>query len=226
MPSFSLSSVYQLIEDKKFSYKFLIFGLLIQVIAFIISSDPVLAFISGLVGVVSVVQCSEKKLTFYLWGFLQLFTFLALAIQENLYAKVVENVFYLVTMIIGLFIWSRNKEKTDDGISVVKPKKLPVNFLGGIISSLIILICCSTCILSASNDSQPFMDSLTTLPAIAAQILMISGYKEQWYFWGFVDVLSIVLWAIAGNYCMVAQYIFWTLNCVYGYLIWKKRTVK
>ena len=66
----------------------------------------------------------------------------------------------------------------------------------------------------------PFMDSLTTVTAIIAQVLMITRYREQWVFWVAVDIASIVLWASIGNYYMVIQYVFWTLNCFYGYYKW------
>ena len=73
-----------------------------------------------------------------------------------------------------------------------------------------------------TNDTQPFMDSITTVPAIIAQILMILAYKEQWYFWLIIDLASIYMWAIAGDWCMVAQFIFWSINCIYGLYNWKR----
>ena len=37
-----------------------------------------------------------------------------------------------------------------------------------------------------------------------------------------VDILAIVMWLRAENYCMAAQYAFWCVNCVYGYIQWTK----
>ena len=83
----------------------------------------------------------------------------------------------------------------------------------------------STSYITISNvpapiNTQPMMDSLTTVPAIAAQTLYMLRYREQWIYWLIIDIASIVMWSIAENYCVVAQYVFWTLNCVYGYYLW------
>ena len=66
------------------------------------------------------------------------------------------------------------------------------------------------------------IDIVTSILAIIAQILMVLGYREQWYFWFGVDVLCVILFASMNEWCMVVQYIFWTINCVYGYLNWRK----
>jgi nicotinamide mononucleotide transporter len=73
-----------------------------------------------------------------------------------------------------------------------------------------------------TDDPQPYLDAFTTVPAIAAQILMVMAYREQWYLWLMVDVLALVMWLRAENYCMAAQYAFWCANCIYGYVQWTK----
>jgi nicotinamide mononucleotide transporter len=73
-----------------------------------------------------------------------------------------------------------------------------------------------------TDDPQPYLDAFTTVPAIVAQILMVLTFREQWYIWILVDILALVMWLRAGNYCMAAQYLFWCANCVYGYIQWSK----
>ena len=51
---------------------------------------------------------------------------------------------------------------------------------------------------------------------------MILVYREQWYIWLVVDLLATVMWIQAENYCMAAQYAFWCLNCIYGYVHWTR----
>lgn len=46
-------------------------------------------------------------------------------------------------------------------------------------------------------------------------------YREQWIFWIIIDVVSIFMWMFADNWIMVIQFIFWTMNCIYGYRKWK-----
>ena len=73
-----------------------------------------------------------------------------------------------------------------------------------------------------TDDTQPYLDAFTTIPALVAQVLMILAYREQWFFWFFIDILYVILWARAGDYCLLAQHIFWCINCVYGFLRWTK----
>ena len=77
-----------------------------------------------------------------------------------------------------------------------------------------------------TDDPQPYLDAFTTVPAIVAQILMVMAYREQWYLWLIVDVLAMIMWLRAENYCMAAQYAFWCANCVYGYIQWTKSLEK
>ena len=213
-----LNSIFNL---KNFSTWFIATGILIQLFTFLIMKDPILSFISGCAGVISVVQCSERKISFYFWGFLQIATFVVICLQENLYAKLAENAFYVVTMLIGIWIWIKNKDKDDE--RKVESKILSLESKLNIMAAVVILSCCSSCILSTTNDPQPIMDSFTTVPAIAAQILMVTRYRDQWLYWAFVDITNIMLWIVAGNWCMAMQYVFWTVNCFYGYYNWKNR---
>ena len=64
------------------------------------------------------------------------------------------------------------------------------------------------------------MDSFTTVVALVAQVLMILAYRDQWFLWFAVDIVSVVMWIYVGNYCMAAQYAFWCCNCIYGYVRW------
>ena len=73
-----------------------------------------------------------------------------------------------------------------------------------------------------TDDTQPFMDAITTVPAFVAQILLTFRYREQWIFWSIINVGSIFMWANVHDYCMVAQYIFWSINCILGYYSWSK----
>jgi len=88
--------------------------------------------------------------------------------------------------------------------------------------SLVMVSLLTGWLLTFTDDSQPYLDALTTIPALVAQVLMILAYREQWYIWFLIDLLYVVLWARAGNWCLFAQHIFWCINCVYGYLTWSQ----
>ena len=200
-----------------FALWFVLAGIATQAVVFALSDDSLLSLVSGVAGVISVVLCSQRKLSFYFWGFLQIVTFVILCIQEQLYGKLIENAFYFVTMVAGLVMWKNNLEEEN-----VKTKALSMNAWRFLLCVLFSLSIGLKFLLLERGGCYPGIDAITTTFAIAAQILMILRYKESWILWFLVDVLCVILWATVGNWCMVAQYIFWTANCIYGLLKWKE----
>ena len=201
--------------DNRYGLLFAIFGVLLQVFAFFYTGASILSLISGVTGIFAVVLCAERKMSFWIFAWIQLITYLILALDQKLYGEVGENIFYAITMIYGMFVW--NKYKVDDK---VKSRSLSKNYFELINIACVVGILLLWYILKRTNDSQPFMDSISTIPAIIAQILMITAYKEQWYFWLVIDIASIYMWAVAGDWCMVSQFIFWAINCLYGIKKW------
>jgi nicotinamide mononucleotide transporter len=202
--------------NKYFSFGgiFMTLGVLIQVAVYVITNNTLLSLISGMCGVISVVLCSQRKIHFYTFGFIQLFTYIYLCWEQKLYAEIVENVFYFVTMLYGIYEW--NNHLSCDRIET---KSLGNNWY--IVLGVTICACGGLwSILLNTDDSQPFMDSITTVPAFVAQILMILRYKESWYYWLTIDLGSIIMWSVAGDWCMVAQFVFWSVNCIYGLRKW------
>jgi nicotinamide mononucleotide transporter len=179
--------------------------------------DTLLALCSGIAGVISVVLCSQKKYAFYFWGLLQLITILIISFQTGLFGKVLENGFYLVTTIIGMFIWGKNV----DGDKVKTQKMSYGDWMVLSIMLPLLILGVSVFVVKFNNSEQIFLDTLTTTIGIIAQLMMIFRFKEQWYLWFVLDILCIALWAIDGNWCLSVQYIFWSINCIYGMIIWK-----
>jgi nicotinamide mononucleotide transporter len=127
--------------------------------------------------------------------------------------------FYAITMVAGMFMWLSNYD--DKKEQVIARKQNTWEFFATIVL-MVVLIYIFYNQLNITDDTQPFLDSATTVPAFIAQMLMIMRYREQWIFWLIIDVGSILMWIHAGDWCMVAQFVFWTINCIYGFYKWSK----
>ena len=204
---------------KTFDWLFMLFGVLLQIICYIFTGDSLLSFICGLSGVINVVLCSQKKLSFYLFAYIQMFTYIVIIFQQHLWGELVENIFYVITTTIALFIWIKNYNKEEKEVIARKLSKQDW------------LLCCSIFIVSTillyiillkTNDPNPFLDSISTVPAFIAQFMLMFRYREQWIMWLIVDIATLILWISIGNIFMIAQYIFWIMNCIYGYIKWSK----
>lgn len=205
-----------------FEKLFMLAMVAMQIIVYIIAPDSWLNIVAGLAGVISVIMCAKGRTLFYFIGFIQTITYLILSWQNRFYGEVIENLFYFVTMIWGIFEWKKNEVKNNLGVNEVKSKKF--TSLEWVIS--ILLTAVGTYLmglwLSSIGSAQPYTDAATNILAIIAQLLMVKRYREQWLWWFVIDVLCIKLWWVAGNWSMVAMYIGWTINCVYGWFNWTK----
>ena len=221
-----------------FDWIFLLCGILLQTFAIVygfMSGNPEswVSIVSGLTGIVAVVLCAQGKISFYLFGYIQLLTYVfGIAIPFALWGEVIENIFYFVTMVYGTYIWFKNYKKKENGSTEIDAKKLSKK--GWLISlSILIVGTIMTGILLTNAhiwfpsifpeaDPTPWLDAITTIAPAVAQIFLMLGYRDQWFFWIIEDIISIVMFVILGSWVMVAQYLFWTINCIYGWYMWSK----
>ena len=205
-----------------FEKLFLLIMVLVQVVVFIIAPDTPLNIIAGIAGVISVVMCAKGRTVFYFIGFIQTCTYLFLAWQNQFYGEVLENIFYFVTMIWGIFVWKKNEVENADGTRDVAAKKFtPAQWVISIILTILATITMGYW-LDGIGSAQAYTDAATNVMAIFAQLLMVWRYREQWIWWFVIDVFCIKLWWVAGNWSMVAMYIAWTANTIYGWINWSK----
>ena len=217
-------------KRKIFDYSFLTFGLLLQIVTFFVANHlssldsplSVLSLISGLLGVCSVCLTAQGNIWTYLFGFAQVGTYMALVVSNRFLGQVALNVFYLITMIYGVYVW---RQRLGDDARTVTPRRLSLRAIIPILTGMILFSLFAGYELQTyTSHPQPYLDAFTSVPALVAQVLMILAYREHWFIWLAVDILNIVLWLRAGDYCMAAQYVFWCANCLYGLKRWKTLT--
>lgn len=205
-----------------FDYLFMGLMVLTQIVVFILYPDSWLNIVAGLSGVISVVLCAKCKISFYFIGFIQTFTYLALAWQNRFYGEVMEQFFYIGTMIWGIYVWKKNSVKEDNGAKHVVAKTFNCKqWIGAIAVTLVATLALGTGLINIGS-AQAYKDAFTNIAAIVAQLLMVWGYREQWIWWLLIDITCTIMWALVGNWSMVAMYVAWTINCVYGWYQWTK----
>lgn len=202
---------------------FMLAGLLIQVVTYCMMPDAGwISLMCGCLGVCSVCLCAQGNILHYLFGFGQVVIYIYLSWQQRFYGEVAINVYYFVTMMYGVWVWKHRIHNDKQELIVTRTMSK-----WGL--ALIVTACAALSVMAGwglanyTDDTQPYMDAFTTAPALIAQVLMILAYREQWYLWMAVDLVSVALWIRAVDYCMVAQYAFWCVNCIYGYVRWTQQ---
>ena len=195
---------------------------LLQILVYIVAPDSWYGVVAGIAGCISVVLTAKGRWMMYPIGFIQNFTYTVLAFQNMFYGEVIEQVFYIVTMIWGMFAWARNMHTNEDGTQDVNTRKFGLAEWLFTIVGVVIGTWLFGRVLVAMGAAQPYTDAATNVMALFAQILMVKRYREQWVLWLLIDVFCIKMWWVAGNWSMVAMYIAWTANCIYGWMNWTK----
>jgi len=194
----------------------------LQIIVYIIAPDSWYGIAAGIAGCISVILTAKGRWLMYPIGFIQNITYTILAFQNMFYGEVAEQAFYIVTMIWGMFAWARNMNTNEDGTQEVKTRKFTLLEWGfSIVATILLTVGCGM-FLSHIGAAQPYTDAATNVMAVFAQIMMVKRYREQWIWWIMIDLFCIKMWWVAGNWSMVAMYIAWTINCIYGWYNWTK----
>ena len=199
---------------------FLAAGLLVQVITFCLLPHSPWAIVGGIFGICSVVLSAQGNILTFVFGFVQVATYTYLCCIERFYAEIAINIYYFITMIYGVYCW---RKRLCSNTMQVQTRRLSSSLLSWLTMAVLLVSLLTGWLLQRyTDDPQPYLDAFTTIPAIVAQVLMVMAFREQWYLWLIVDVLAMVMWLRAENYCMAAQYAFWCANCIYGYVQWTK----
>ena len=199
---------------------------LLQILVYVVAPDSWYGVVAGIAGCISVVLTAKGRWMMYPIGFIQNFTYTVLAFQNMFYGEVIEQVFYIVTMIWGMVAWARNMHTNEDGTQDVNTRKFGMAEWLFTIVGVVIGTWLFGRVLVAMGAAQPYTDAATNVMALFAQILMVKRYREQWALWLLIDVFCIKMWWVAGNWSMVAMYVAWTANCIYGWINWTKLNKK
>ena len=195
-------------------------GLLLQVVTYWITGDSLLSLITGMLGVFSVTLCSQRRVSSFLFGIFQISCYMVLAARQHFFGELVENGFYLLTTLAGIYTWTRNYDAGDDGNSV-QARRLSAKGWAVTMLFFLIGVAGGYWLLRRTSDPHPLLDTVSSVPAFVAQVLMMLRYREQWIFWIVVDLIKVAMWVVQGDWCMAAQFSFWVVVCIYGLKKWK-----
>lgn len=210
----------------KFDYIFL-FGLLgVQLLMtpFMVDSGMsvgwnIFILTASFIGTVATIICAKGKMSYYVFGFVQTIMFLILNLMLCLWVESAEQIYYLITMVIGVFVWKKNTNKVKSEIKAkgLTKAKIILSILGLVVASILIYK-----VDVMLNGAAPLLDTLSLSIAVIANLLCTLCYKEQWILWFALDIIQTILYFVIGQPMMAVMYIAWTINCIYGWYNWNK----
>ncbi|MDP8099015.1 nicotinamide riboside transporter PnuC [Pasteurella atlantica] len=195
--------------------------LLAQIIAFILQPDTLLGMIAGISGIICVVFVGKGKISNYFFGLIFAYSYFYVSLGNNYLGEMNTTLYvYIPAQFIGYFLWKENMQNNQGGDETVIAKALDLKGWTILITSVAVGSLCFISALKYFGGSAAGLDGVTTILVVAAQLLMVLRYREQWALWIIINILSIILWVdTAAMYLMYGAYL---LNSLYGYYNWTK----
>ena len=64
------------------------------------------------------------------------------------------------------------------------------------------------------------VDAISTVVSFIATLLMAKRYREQWFMWVVVYIVSVIMWSITFNLLMLIMSACCLISCVVGFVNW------
>lgn len=206
-----------------FERVFMLAMVLLQVVMYCIVPDTLIGMVCGIAGVICVVLTAKGKISSYLFNFIQMITYMIICWDAKLYLEFGEQIFYFVACIFGVFLWKKNMKKNEDGTEQVIAKKFkPWHWVVTVVVTVVSTFLLGTFGEVILGSTLPYIDAFTVALAVIAQLLMVWRYREQWAVWIVIDVASLAMFVMLGQWSMVVMYVAWTINAFYGWYNWTK----
>lgn len=176
--------------------------------------------VAAVCGVFCVVLCAAGKKSQYYWGLLNIIAYIVIAYINRYYGEVMLNgLYYLPTQFIGYYMWGKYYDKQGDCVQglCMNSKK---SVLWGVVSVAGIFL--YKLVLDALGGNATLLDSMSNVFSIVANAMMVLRYREQWALWIVVDVVTVIMWVIAGDWLMTAMWSVYLVNAVYGLVQWTR----
>lgn len=191
--------------------------------------DSPVGIFAALTGIWCVILTGKGKLSSFWFGTVNTVLYAIVAWHAKYWGEVMLNLIYYVPMnFVGMYMWSKNMNKQTE--EVVKKR---LSLKSSIIAySLVILGTIGYgFVLKLLNGTLPFIDSMSTVFSVFAQILCVKRCMEQWVLWIIVDVVTVIMWVYAfangtGDIATVLMWSIYLINAIIMLVKWLKDTKK
>ena len=187
--------------------------------------DSPVSLLAAFTGVWCVILTGKGKRSSFLFGTVNVIFYAVISLQAKYYGEVMLNLLYYLPMnFVGWFAWkSHMNEETGEVIKRRLPPKRSV-LIYGLTAAAIVLY---GLFLKAMGGKLPFIDSMSTVVSVTAQILSVKRLTEQWVLWIVVDVVTVIMWGInfaqgGETVATLAMWSVYLLNAIIMYIRWNR----
>jgi nicotinamide mononucleotide transporter len=166
----------------------------------------------------SIVLAARNSIHTWWTGIVGCTLFGLLCWQNQLYADVLLQAFYVATSLLGWRWWSRRAGRPARPIGRSSPRQLAIVAMAALGATGAYGLA-----LHRYTDAYaPFWDSAVLAFSVAAQCLLMQRRLENWLGWLLVDSIAVPLYASRGLLLTAGIYAVYGLNACYGAWRWWK----
>lgn len=135
--------------------------------------------------------------------------------QAGLFGSMALNLYLIPTVIIGWFMWG--KDKNPKPVEHVKKNTIMLYVLFTIITWVGALL-----VIKAFGGNLAMLDGWLLVGTVLAQFLLDRKKIETWIIWVAVNVVSVYVYFESGLYLLAAQFVLFLANSVFAWFQWRK----
>ncbi len=220
------TAVLDLMHWKPAEYLWLILAPCAIVLINISLGGSALELACSVISTVCVILVAKGRVSSYIWGFFGTFLYMIVSWRFGFYGETLVYALLFVPMQVhGYYLWLKNTEKgcTDVTRRTMNAKQRTLMVTGAFIS-----IALYAFLLRLLEGSAPGLDSATSVLSVIATVLMLLRFSEQWLLWIGVNTIAVIMWVTAvlhhkdQGYAVLAMWIVFLLNSIFGWYQWRK----
>ena len=183
-------------------------------------------------GLWAVVLSTKEKVSSWYIGIVNVLLSFLMFYQINLYSDMLLQVYFLVTNIMGWYLWTHPRSGSEN-----EANQLKISFLSNkekAIYSFFIVIGTVFCGFFISKIHEifplffqkpaafPYWDTFVMVASIAAQYLLTKKKIDAWTLWIAVDLVATVIYFQKNILLYSVEYFIFCVVAGYGFWNWKK----
>lgn len=189
-----------------------------------------LEFFGTVLNILCVWLVARKNIWNWPVGIVAVILFAVLFYQIRLYSDMMEQAYYFITGFYGWWMWLRFKKGNDSTVLQIKYNTSKANIiwltviglgtlvLGNFVSKIHIYFPNAF----TEPASFPYLDALTTVMSLVAQILLVHKRVESWVLWVAVDVIGVWLYYVKDVKLVSLLYLIFLFIAIKGLVDWHK----
>lgn len=214
---------------KPFDVIWLVFATAVILGLSIYWKDSPVSLWAAVTGVCCVILTGKGKRSSFIFGLVNTILYAIVALWAKYYGEVMLNLIYYLPMnFVGFIAWK--KYMNDETGEVIKERlSLSKSIVVYAITAVSIVI--YGYILKRMGGNLPYVDSMSTVVSVVAQVLSIKRLTEQWVLWIVVDIVTVFMWAVdfmkgGESISTLAMWSIYLINAFIMFIRWYKEAKK